>query len=84
MQAPGKEHVELCSVFLAVWMQTSVTRLVSLEGKWSSKRVAASGSFVQLKQESEVTVGKISLLMSKLEIEQRNTACLLKSGRQAR
>lgn len=28
---------------------TAVTRLVSEEGKWSSRRVAASGSFVQLK-----------------------------------
>ena len=56
----------------------SITRSASDEGKWSSERTAANGSFGQHKQESEISLGKISLLMSKLEMYQHNTVRLLK------
>ena len=52
---------------------------MSDEGERSSERIAANGSFGQQKQESEITLGKISLLMSKLEMNQHNTVRLLKT-----
>lgn len=55
------------------------TTSVSNEGKWSSERIAVNGSFGQQKQESEISLGKISLLMSKLELYQHNTVHLLKT-----
>lgn len=45
---------------------------VSDEGLWSSKGIAANGSFGQQKQESEISLGKISLLMSQLKMFQHN------------
>lgn len=56
----------------------SVTRSVSDEGKWSSERIAVNGSFGQQKQKHEINLGRISLLMSKLEMYQHNTVHLLK------